>query len=338
MAPLSPFIIPLFIPHLGCPHRCVFCNQHAITGASNDISLFADFLRTGLESPKARGRSVQAAFYGGNFSSLSPSLKDSLLGLCRPHLDKGLIDSIRISTRPDTINEDEIRYLVGHGVRTVELGVQSMDDQVLAAAQRGHDARSVEHAVSLLRKANLTVGVQLMPGLPGDTREKTVRSARLAARLRPHLARIYPTLVLRDSVLADLHQKGAYVPLSLEEAVDWTSEVLDIFETAGVRVIRMGLQDSPSLHAEGELIAGPFHPAFGDLVRAARRRSRIDALLAARKGAAAVRIRVHPNLAHHVRGRGSRNLDAFRNRWDIDELTLETDDALNKDEIRVETA
>jgi histone acetyltransferase (RNA polymerase elongator complex component) len=261
-----PYVIPLFIPHEGCPHRCVFCNQHSITGRSGRVT--ADLVRTEIETwlarPRDSRREVQAAFYGGTFTGLPWARQEELLGAVRPFLVKGKVASIRLSTRPDDVDGRTARFLTEAGVRVVELGVQSMSAQVLALSGRGHTVEQVEEGFRHLQAAGITVGGQLMLGLPGETVAGQLAGLRRLLALRPSLLRFYPALVLRNSRLAALYEAGRYRPLSLPQAVALAARMKAMSDEAGVPVVRMGLQPSPSL--EREVIAGPYHPAFGELV------------------------------------------------------------------------
>jgi histone acetyltransferase (RNA polymerase elongator complex component) len=262
----TPFIIPFFIAHQGCPHQCVFCNQHVITGNSRWLTaeMVNEEIPRCLAWPRDRKRQVQVAFYGGSFTGLDRGRQEELLGAVRPFLDRGVVDLIRLSTRPDYIDQAKALFLKERGVGIVELGIQSFDADVLARSRRGHTAEQVAEAFAHLRRAGIGVGGQLMVGLPGDTTAGVLAGARRLAFLRPDMVRIYPTLVLKASPLADLLAVGRYKPLSLNRAVALCARLKEIFAAAGIPVVRMGLQPSAAL--EQDLVAGPYHPAFGELV------------------------------------------------------------------------
>ncbi|MDA8166065.1 MAG: radical SAM protein [Desulfobacteraceae bacterium] len=268
MAPAAPtpYVIPLFIPHEGCPHRCLFCNQHSITGRTSRVTAAQARaeIETWLVRPHDRRREVQVAFYGGTFTALSRARQEELLGAVRPYLDDGKVAAVRLSTRPDGIDGEIARFLAGAGVRIAELGVQSMSDEVLARSGRGHTAAQVEEGVRFLRTAGIAVGAQLMLGLPGETTAGQLAGLRRLLTLRPGFLRLYPALVLRGSGLAVLYAAGRYQPLSLAKAVALAGKMKTMCDAAGVPVVRMGLQPSPEL--EREIAAGPYHPAFGELV------------------------------------------------------------------------
>jgi histone acetyltransferase (RNA polymerase elongator complex component) len=260
-------IIPIFTPFAGCDNRCVFCNQDRITNAekfpkSEDITLEVEkYLSTwkgGNDSPR------EVAFYGGTFTALPVEVQTRLLKTAYAFIDKGEIDSLRVSTRPDYIDENIIARLKEYGVRTVELGVQSMNDSVLKASGRVHKAEATVRAVKLLKESDISVGLQLMPGLPLDSEEVFRETVKEAASLKPDFVRIYPTLVIEGTLLADMYRDGSYEPWTLERMVRACSEALKIFESANIKVIRVGLHHTKEL--EAGIIAGPYAPNFRDLL------------------------------------------------------------------------
>ena len=262
-------IIPIFIPHLGCPHRCVFCQQYRITGSEKPPSpaAVAGMIESGLQKTGASGpEPVEVAFYGGSFTSLPVQVIEGYLKAVQPYLATGKVASIRVSTRPDAISVEVLRLLIEHGVTTVELGVQSLDPEVLACAERGYRGRQVWEAAGLIRKHGLALGIQLMIGLPKDTREKDLATTRDVIKMKPLMVRIYPTLVLKGTRLHQMWEQGLYSPLSIEEAVDITADMFIMLEAEGIKVIRMGLQPTSDLNSPDTLLAGPFHPSFGELV------------------------------------------------------------------------
>lgn len=261
-------IIPYFIHHQGCPHRCLFCNQLSIGGARRRESAdtLGDLTRT-IElwlGRSARHGEVQVAFYGGSFTCLDEALQFELLQAVAPYIDQKRVNSIRLSTRPDCVTEPVCDLLVSAGVSTVEIGAQSMKDGVLERSGRGHTAMDTERAAKLLAARGLRVGIQLMVGLPGETPRSFMDGVRLVVKLAPDLVRIYPTLVLAGTGLADLYLKKDWKPLSLERAVILAGRARDLFTANDISVARMGLQ--PSAELERQILAGPYHPAFGELV------------------------------------------------------------------------
>ncbi|UCH00896.1 MAG: radical SAM protein [Deltaproteobacteria bacterium] len=267
------FIIPIFIPHQGCPYRCIFCQQATITNVSED-PLTVDHIRNTIDLaikskhfPDQRPKEI--AFYGGTFTSLPTASMKKMLSAVRPFIEKGIIQSIRISTRPDSLSEAKLDILRSFGVSTVELGVQSMNDKVLLLSNRGHTSRDTINAVKLLKKRGFNVGIQLMPGLPGDDKGVFMDTIEKVIGLRPDMARLYPTLVIRGTILAKWYREGKYTPMGLNHTVDLCKEACIRLEGSGVPVIRIGLMSSPSLLKRGEIVAGPWHPSLGFLVQSA---------------------------------------------------------------------
>ena len=262
-------VIPIFIPHEGCPFTCLFCNQHRITGQIRPVlpedvrATIANWLSYARLERKLE---VQVAFYGGSFTGLPISRQEVLLEAVQPFLDQGLVHGIRLSTRPDYIDAERVALLRRYRVSVVELGVQSCDDAVLRRANRGHTAAAAPAAAALLRSHGLHVGIQLMLGLPGERFQSLRTTVKSVIALAPDFVRVYPALVLQGSGLADLYHKGGYQPLSLGKAVVRAAWMKKRFDEHGIRVVRMGLQ--PTRELTESLIAGPFHPAFGELVSA----------------------------------------------------------------------
>ncbi len=264
-------IVPFFIPHHGCPHRCVFCNQRVQTGAGNQLPDAAAILAAiKAYRSSSSGGSVEVAFFGGTFTALSRETQEQLLTPLQPLLRDGSVCAVRVSTRPDCISADGVGFLRELGVDTVELGVQSMDDAVLALSGRGHTAGDTIRASRILRDTGMRVGMQLMPGLPGDSPAAARASLAAVLSLAPAFLRIYPLLVLANTPLAEAYRSGAFSPWSLATAVDLCKVFLQTAEQAGVPVIRVGVQATADLAAPGTILAGPWHPAFGQLVEAAR--------------------------------------------------------------------
>ncbi len=257
-------ILPVFVPHEGCPCRCVFCNQNTIAGQTVPMTpeLADRILRDGLARLPEESR-PQAAFYGGSFTAIAEELQESLLAVTDDLLEQGRLSSVRISTRPDAVSEDILRRMKRHRVTTVELGAQSMSDEVLRLSGRGHTAADTVRAAKLVRQAGMQLIVQTMTGLPGDTRERTRQTARRVAALHPDGVRIYPVVVLPDTALQRLWNSGEYTALDPEEAAEWCADMLEEFQREKIRVIRVGLNPSEELHSS--VCAGAYHPAMGEL-------------------------------------------------------------------------
>lgn len=257
--------IPLFIPHLGCPNRCVFCNQHTISGTvCFHSAAVRDEIETALTTIPA-DVPCEIAFFGGSFTGIDRELMIRLLELAADYVRAGRVRSIRFSTRPDYITPEILRILARYPIGMAELGIQSMSDRVLAACDRGHTAMDTVNACRLLREAGIPYGGQMMLGLPESTAADERECAAAIAELGCTESRIYPTIVFRDTPLAALWENGAYKPLSIADAVERAADVEEIFLAHGVHTLRIGLCDSENLHGS-ECLAGPVHPAMGELV------------------------------------------------------------------------
>jgi len=263
-------ILPFFIPMEGCSHRCIFCDQGAISGQVQG-PLAQDICRA-VESCVS-DKTCQVAFYGGSFSALPRQRQKEYLLPLQPYLASGRISSLRISTRPDCLDEDELVFLAGLGVDTIELGIQSFSDRVLAACGRGYDSRTATKGAALVKAKGFCLGLQLMTGLPLDDAATSLFSAQEAADLEPDMVRIYPTLVLAGTPLAELYATGHYQPQSLIQAVELCRDMVLIFDRSHIPVIRMGINPSPQV--EAALVAGPYDPAFGHLVRCAIKKEQL---------------------------------------------------------------
>lgn len=259
--------IPIFISHEGCPNDCVFCNQRKITSKSKAMSV--DDIEEQILSYSSsldEKTFIELAFFGGSFTGIDINLQENYLQLASQYKKEGRIHGIRLSTRPDYITDEILTRLKLYGVDTIELGVQSLCDKVLTASNRGHQVADVYNAVKLIKAYGFQLGIQLMVGLPEDTKERAILSSKLTALLNPDFVRIYPTLVIQETQLLDLCNQGLYQPLSLEDAVNWTKEMYRVFLTSQIPVIRIGLQPTDLIATGKEVRYGPFHPAFRQLV------------------------------------------------------------------------
>lgn len=273
-------LIPFYIPHAGCPQQCIFCNQHRIASGEAQATL-VDVKATIAEyvGNERSNKYWEVAFYGGSFSALPRDLQERLLKPAYEALQEGHIDGIRCSTRPDALSDEAIDVLVAYGVSTVEIGVQSMDEDILIQAKRGHTAREVIEAVQRLQERGLTVGIQLLPGLPGETWQTLVHTAVAVGQVRPDFVRIYPVLVIADTELADAMIAGEYTPLTVEEAIRYSAFLKTYFESYHIEVIRTGLQSTADLDAGIGLVGGPYEPAMGELVVNYQWQQKLETLL-----------------------------------------------------------
>ena len=333
------YIIPVFVPHQGCPHDCIFCNQHRITGRQegtdeSDIrGIIEKCLATfpqGAEIPK------EIAFYGGSFTGIPIEEQKRLLEIARQYKDRGQVNGIRISTRPDYISIEILHFLLHQGVAVIELGVQSLDDGVLDNVRRGHSSRDVLSAAHMIRQFSFRLGMQMMVGLPGDTQEKTVATAKTIAGLHPDFVRIYPTVVLEDTVLASLYRKGNYKPLSLTEAVDQAAMALLVFTEAGIPVIRVGLQPSEELYANEGIIAGPAHPAFRELAESRIAYFMMCCLLNQLSTPPhKVEFLVHPRCLSAAIGNKRTNIINLSSKYGVDSICICGHDAVDRGDIKL---
>jgi histone acetyltransferase (RNA polymerase elongator complex component) len=305
-------IIPIFVPHAGCPHQCVFCNQRTISGQKEvtveevrrQINRYLGWLKPGQKH--------EAAFYGGSFTGLPLKLQSELFGPVDELRAQGVITKVRLSTRPDYIDLPRLNFLKQHGVYLIELGVQSLDEEVLLAAERGHTVAQVYEAVSLIRQEGFQIGLQLMVGMPRQTMASVQSTVLEVCRLKPDLVRIYPLLVIKDTPLAQAYKQGTFVPLSLEEAVDQAAYVYSCLTEAGIKVIRIGLQ--PDEELVRNILDGPFHPAMGELVKGRAWRNQLEAVLKKYNFVAGDQVDLYcpVRLLSQIRGRSNSNLVYLR--------------------------
>jgi len=337
---LKPLIIPIFISHSGCPHRCIFCDQEKITSqpvqpvGSDNVR---EVLEQAINSSKFDiRRNPEVAFYGGTFTGLPKDRMTGLLEAVSPYIRDRFISSIRVSTRPDFIDEERLKILRSFHVSTVELGVQSLDEDVLSMARRGHTAGDVIRAVQTLKRGGFEVGIQLMPGLPGDSEETFRATIEKTIDLDPDMVRVYPALVIKGTGLARMYAEGSYRPLTLEEGVDLCAQGVARLEANGIPVIRIGLMSSPSLLEEGRIVSGPWHPAFGFLVRSAIHQKVIEADLPAPGTAEGIRIFAPAREISLIRGYKNRGIRIIEEKTGAKVLGITVDDNLPGGRARIE--
>ncbi len=256
--------ISIFIPHVGCPHQCSFCDQRTISGAQHlpggdDVRAVCERALSEVRSPE----DTEIAFFGGSFTAIPRDYMTELLDAAKEFVGEGKFRGIRCSTRPDCIDFDVLGILARSGVTAIELGAQSMSDRVLELNERGHTSADVENAAAMIKQWGFELGLQMMIGLYGSTREDELHTMRRIAEIRPDTVRIYPTVILRGTRLAELLASGEYVPFSFDEAVDIAASGLVMFEDIGIRVIKCGLHASEFV--ERDMVGGFYHPAFREL-------------------------------------------------------------------------
>jgi histone acetyltransferase (RNA polymerase elongator complex component) len=336
----KPLIVPIFIPNEGCPYRCVYCHQEKITSQSTErvnASTIARTLDKAIHSGRFHpARKPEVAFYGGTFTRLTTARIKELLGAVGPYLKKGFFQSVRISTRPDAVVNKPLDLLRNLGVSTVELGAQSMDDGVLERSQRGHTAQDTVDSVRLLKESGFRVGIQLMPGLPGDTPETFMQTVQKVVNLRPHMVRLYPTIVIKGTALEKWVVEKRYEPLTLEEAVKICQESCVTLEESGIPVIRIGLMSSPTLLEDNQIVAGPWHNAFGFLVRSRIHQKRIESCLPQRGLTAEMRLRIPTREIPLVRGYKNQGLRSIEEKTGAKVTEVIGDDRVPSGEVAVD--
>lgn len=276
---MTHYNIPVFVPHLGCPHDCVFCNQKKITGnekpfmAEDAKKIINEHLKT-IE--KNKDRYVEIAFFGGSFTAIDDEIFNNLCLLGKKYIDEKKVHALRCSTRPDLIDNEKLKFMKDCGFETIELGVQSTDDTVLLKSGRGHTKEAVFEASEKIKNANLKLGLQMMIGLPFDTEEKTFKTAKDIISLNPDCVRVYPTLTIEGTRLFDMYKNNEYTPWSLEKTVDVLSKVLSLFYDAGINVVRVGLQTTDNINEN--TVIGPYHPSIREMAESIIYRNKIENL------------------------------------------------------------
>jgi histone acetyltransferase (RNA polymerase elongator complex component) len=334
-------IIPIFVPHQGCVHRCSFCHQPYITGVSLHTTVTPDDIRaridTALQEPKSRakGAKFEVAFYGGSFTGLDIAVQKQFLHIAQQYVEQGKLTGIRLSTHPNMFDDQVFGLLSSFSVTTIELGVQSFNDDVLKQAQRGHTVDDVEQTIRRLQKLSIEVGIHLMIGLPGDSLESSLYSTDRAIALQPASVRIHPTLVIQHTRLAKLYHSGHYTPLSLEDAVETCKQMVKRFQAHHISVIRIGLQPTESM--EQNIVAGPYHPAFRQLVDSALMYDQLESLCA-RRGVSDGDLTIIAAFQDisTVRGQQNRNIKRLQERFHYRTIHVKAGSNLHRGEIRIE--
>ena len=274
------YIIPIFIPFLGCPHDCAFCNQVKITNYKDTLDeekILGEIEKNLSYFPNQKA--TELAFFGGSFTGLPEDTMRSYLEIARSYKEKGIIDRIRLSTRPDYINNSILDILGTYKVDIIELGIQSLDQEILDFNERGHSVDASYQASKLIKDRGFTLGHQVMPGLFKDSWDKSINTAIKSANLGPDIVRIYPTLVIKDTRLEKLYEMGLYDPLSLDEAISLSAEIYMIYRAKNINVIRIGLQPTENINDNEDVVAGPFHPSIRQLVESFIYRKYLDLLI-----------------------------------------------------------
>lgn len=265
-------IIPIFVPHIGCTHNCVFCNQNSITGKDENKEevINAEYVRTTidkyLQTINIEDTTVEVSFYGGTFTAINIEKQRELLQVALEFKNRSQIDFIRLSTRPDYINVKILEHLKSYLVDVIELGVQSLDEDVLRLSGRGHTAQDVYDASKLIKEFGFILGHQIMLGLPGDSLKKDIETTKKVIEMKPDLCRIYPALIIKDTPMEKMFNENKYIPYFLDEAIEIGKVIYSMLIHAKINVIRVGLQATEEICEGKDIIAGPFHPAFRELI------------------------------------------------------------------------
>ena len=335
------YIIPIFVPHLGCPNDCIFCNQKAISGQKKNITkeeakkIIEDYLKNIKEDAQ-----IEIAFYGGSFTAIDEKLQEELLKVAYEFVKKGQVESIRISTRPDCIDKKTLKRLKKYKVKTIELGVQSANNYILERANRGHTFEDVKKASKMIRWNGFKLGHQMMVGLPESTRIDEINTAKALIKLKPKMVRIYPVLVVKNTKLEKEYLEGTYEPLPLVQAVETCKELVRMFADKKIEIIRIGLQNTEEIsdpgNKESEVVAGPYHPAFRQLVESGMW---YDAIVGKIKKlnvkVKEVQVTVNPIDANNVIGHKKENVIKLKETYDVD-LILKQDENIKQGKSKID--
>ena len=319
------YVIPIFVPHLGCPNDCIFCNQKSISGqmkqiTKEDVKNTIDYYLSNFKDDEAY---KEVAFFGGSFTGIDENLQNELLDAAYQYIKNGKIDSIRISTRPDYINKDILKRLKKYKVKTIELGVQSANDYILKRAGRGHTYEDVKKASKLIRWYRFNLGHQMMVGLPESTRLDEINTAKALIKLKPKMVRIYPVLVIKNTKLEKEYEQGEYEPVTVNQAVETCKELVYLFNKKKINIIRIGLQNTDMItdpnSKQSEVVAGPFHAAFGQLVEDSIWYDNVvDKIKKFNVKVKEVEIRVNPQDVNSVIGHKRENAIKLKELYEVD--------------------
>lgn len=336
------YIIPIFVPHLGCPNDCIFCNQKAISGQKNNMTKdkAKEIIDNYLENMEALDGKIEIAFFGGSFTAIDEKIQEELLETAYEYIEKGKVESIRISTRPDAINKQILKRLKKYKVKTIELGVQSANDYILHRANRGHNFEDVKKASKLIRRYRFNLGHQMMVGLPESTKIDELNTAKELIKLKPKMVRIYPVLVVKNTRLEEEYKKGVYEPLSLVQAVEICKELVRMFADKKIDVIRVGLQNTDEItepsEEKSQVVAGPYHPAFRQLVESALwYDSIVGKIKKLNVKVKEVEVTVNPFDSNSVIGHKKENVKKLKELYDVD-LVLKQDENIKQGKSKIE--
>ena len=327
------YIIPIFVPNLGCPNDCTFCNQKKISGKVTNVSAkdVKDTIEYYLKNFKDDSKYVEVAFFGGSFTGIDIDVQKELLEAANEYIKDKKVESIRISTRPDYINKDILKMLKKYNVRTIELGVQSSNDYILNKSKRNHTFEDVKKASKLIRRYHFILGHQMMIGMQDSTELDEINTARDLIKLKPKMVRIYPVLVIKGTELEKEYENGEYIPLSIEQAVQRAKEVTYMFRKKRIDVIRIGLQNTEEItdpkQEKSEVVAGPFHPAFRQLVEAEMWYDSIaEKIRKINMKVKTVEIKINAEDVNNVVGHKKENIVKLKELYDVDVIIKQDED------------
>ena len=337
------YVIPIFVPHLGCPNDCIFCNQKSISGQTKQVTKddVKETIESYLKSFKEDDAYKEVAFFGGSFTGIDEKIQEELLQAAYEYIENKQIDGIRISTRPDYIDKQTLKRLKKYKVKTIELGVQSTNDYILKKAARGHTFEDVKKASKLIRLYGFNLGHQMMVGLPESTRLDELNTAKELIKLKPKMVRIYPVLVIKNTKLEKQFEQGEYEPITINQAVECCKELVYLFNKKKIDVIRIGLQNTDMITEpntkDSEVVAGPYHPAFGQLVESSIwYDSIVDKIKKFNVKVKEVEIRVNPSDVNNAVGHKKENITKLKDIYEVD-VKVKSDDTvkIGKSEIKI---
>jgi radical SAM enzyme (TIGR01210 family) len=336
------YIIPIFVPHLGCPNSCTFCNQKTISGQAKQVTAkeVKETIEYYLSNFKDDNKYVEVAFFGGSFTGIEEEVQEELLQAAFEFIKQKKVNSIRISTRPDYIDKKILKRLKKYKVKTIELGVQSTNDYILARCQRGHTFEDVKKASKLIRRKHFILGHQMMVGLPESTKLDEINTTKSLIKLKPKIVRIYPVLVIKGTKLEEEYRNNEYIPLTVNQAVERCKEIVTLFNKKNIRVIRIGLQNTNTIdepgHNESEVVAGPYHPAFRQLVESSMwYDSVVEEIKQFNTKVKLVQVRANPVNINNIIGHKKENIEKLNQIYDV-EVKVVADEKIKPGHFKVE--
>ncbi len=336
------YIIPIFVPHLGCPNNCIFCNQKKISGQTKMVNAkdVEDTIEYYLKNFKDDNKYVEVAFFGGSFTAIEKEKQEELLQAVQKYIHDKKVNSIRISTRPDAIDKDILKMLKKYHVKTIELGVQSMNNYILNRSQRGHTVEDVKKASKLIRWNGFILGHQMMVGLPESTKQDEINTAKELIKLKPKIVRVYPVLVIKDTPLAIEYENKEYTPLTVTQAVERCKEIVELFNKHKINVIRIGLQNTEEISdpskETSQVVAGPYHPAFRQLVESSMwYDSLLNEIKKINTKVIKVKIIANPENINNIIGHKKENVLKLKEVYDVD-VAVESSEEIKPGKFKLE--